>query len=256
METYAPAVRSALTAAGLYCPEVERAVLRLPSEFLADTLFLEHAPDEAIHGQAVNLTGLAELIQLRRSGRGILSGCSNFGCFYKSLLACGGVIDDLLIVMGGPVPSGEHRLRNRLERLGGVRIRLMPVDSRSAIAIARQLKEGGVVATMLDTCMPHSQTLVTPFLGRPAVSPSGIYQLVSRFQAVVVPMFCLRRGVGMEVELGTPIDAAGKADWEIARKVNACIEAKIQAEPGQWMMWPALLDRWQRALDLKMADND
>jgi len=249
MASYAPAVRSALIAAGRYNSELERAVLRLPSEFLADSLFLQHAPEKVILDQTIQVTGVSldELLRMRRTGRGLLLACSNFGCFYKSLLACRGVIDDLLIVTGGPVPAGEHRLKDRLEKLGGLQIRLMPVDSRSAIAIARQFKGGGAVATMLDTCLPQSQTLIAPFLGRPAVSPSGIYQLVSRFSALVVPMFCLRRGDGLEVVLDEPIDSVGSDDWEIARKVNDRIGARIMAEPEQWMMWPALLDRWQRA---------
>jgi|GEM_PF-1595917 len=249
MDSYAPAVRAALTLAGQYNGDLERAVLRLPSEYLADTLFLQHAPDDVILGQTVQVTGLSleELLQIRRSGRGLLLGCSNFGCFYKSLLACRGVIDDLLIVTGGVVPAAEHRLKERLERLGGLRIRLMQVDTGSSIAIARQLKEGGVVATMLDTCLPQSQTLIAPFLGRPAVSPSGIYQLASRFSALVVPMFCLRRGDGLEVALEGPIDSAGCTPEDIAGNVNDAIGARILAEPDQWMMWPALLDRWHRA---------
>ncbi|MDR0183764.1 lysophospholipid acyltransferase family protein [Lysobacter arvi] len=250
MASYAPAVRSALAAAGHYSSNLERAVLRLPSEFLADTLFLQHAPEEAILGQSIQLTGtpLDEILAIRRSGRGLLLGCSNFGCFYKSLLACRGVIDDLLIVTGAAVaPADEHLLKARLEELGRLRIRLMPVSSKSAVAIARQLKDGGVVATMLDTCLPQSQTLVAPFLGKPAVSPSGIYQLVSRFSAVVVPMYCFRRGEGVEIVLDAPIDCRSRADWEIASKVNDCIGKRILAEPDQWMMWPALLDRWHRA---------
>ncbi|HEY0505852.1 MAG TPA: hypothetical protein VGD42_20405 [Lysobacter sp.] len=249
MSAYAPAVRSSLVAAQMYSPATEKAILRLPSEFLADTLFLQHATDEAVLAQDVRMTGfpLDDLLRLRAEGRGILLACSNFGCFYNSLLACRGVIDDLLIVTGGPVPDGEHRLKARLERLGGLKLRLLPVNSRSATAIARQLKGGGVVATMLDTCLPHSQTLVAPFLGRPAVSPAGIYQLVCRFNVHVLPMFCLRRSDHVEVELGRPIEGGGRAGHEVAADVNACIGAKILEEPGQWMMWPALLDRWRRA---------
>lgn len=243
---YEARVREALDAVGIRNESLERSVFRLPSEFIADVLFLKHASERAVLDQPIRVDGLERVRELRSTGRGLILGCSNFGCFYQSLLACRGIIDDLLIVIG-TVTDGDRSFTERLERLSGARIRLLPVAPSSSVAIARQLKRGGVVSTMLDACLPQSQVLIAPFLGRPAASPSGIYQLASRLNAVVLPLFCLRRREGLEIELSQPIDTTDMTDVEIATAVNSCVETKILSEPHQWMMWPALLDRWRAA---------
>jgi len=156
------------------------------------------------------------------------------------------VIDDLLIVVG-EAPGDDQPFRKRLEALTGARIRLVPVDTRSALAIARQLAGGGVVATMLDTCLPHSRPLIAPFLGRPAASPAGIYQLAVRQAATVLPVFTLRRERALEVRLGTPVEAGATEPAIVAAQVNEQIGRQILETPGEWMMWPALLDRWKAA---------
>ena len=243
-------IEDALSTVGL-APELAGAIVRLPAAFVLDVMELQHAPPAFLLDRPVRLSGVAlERVKARhRQGKGLVLGCSNFGCFYRALLACRGVFDDILIVIGS-VPYGEQTFRTKLEALSSARIRLVPVGKHSGISIARQLASGGVVATMLDTYLPGTKPLVAPFLGRPAAAPAGIYQLVNRTGATIVPVFCLRRRGYMEIELGDMIDGGSGEPVDVAAAVNSSIGAKILAEPDQWMMWHTLQGRWAAAVEL------
>lgn len=247
--------REAMVLAGIHSRAVEVSVSRLPSEFIADVALLRHASDRTVRSLPIRIAGspIESIAQARLHGRGLILGCSNFGCFYHALLASGGIFGDVLVVIGGPVPRGEQALRERIEAISGARIRLVQADRHSGITVARQLAAGGVVATMLDTYLPTTDRLVAPFLGRPAASPAGIYRLASRYGATTIPVFCLRRKGFTEIELGPLIPGAGLEPAEIAATVNLRVGEKILEEPGQWMMWHKLEERWAHGASTESA---
>ena len=242
------AAEQAMQQAGMWTKERASSIAMLHAKFVADVLFMEHASDKAIAARSVRTIGLTTkaISDVMAKGRGVIIGCSNFGCFYEGLLQCKGVFDDILIVLGGEPQRGSG-LKERLESLTGMSIRLVTVNPRSAISISRQLHRGGAVATMLDTYIPGSPKVIAPFMGRPAASPAGIYQIASRQNAVIFPVFTFRRKRGTDVEICLPIDAGGQETIALAGAVNACIEQRIRFAPEAWAMWPALLERWSAA---------
>ena len=249
LQEYTAASKLALDQAGMYSPGLLKKVSLLPPQFFAEVFFLTHAPASAIDALRFRFVGLTkkQITAEVESGRGILLGCSNFGCFYKSLLACNGVIDEIVIILGEK-PSRSTGLKERIERQSGMRIRLMTIESSCSIAVARQLGRGGVVATMLDTYLNNSPKFVSNFLGKPAATPSNIYRLAERSRARLLPLFNYRRDDGTDIEVAEPIDVAELGAERAAAAMGAVIEDRIRREPSQWMMWPSLLRKWSAAI--------
>ncbi len=130
---------SALAAIGIDSGIAGR-IIRLPDAFMLDVMELRYAGIDFLKRRQVRISGVSldEVRACHRIGSVVL-GCSNFGCFYHALLACKGVFEDILVIIGGPVPPGEQKSREKIEAISGARIRLVPADRHSGITIARNL---------------------------------------------------------------------------------------------------------------------
>jgi lauroyl/myristoyl acyltransferase len=56
------------------------------------------------------------------------------------------------------------------------------------MAIARHLKRGGVVATVLDFYVESTRSIPINFFGKPAATPADIFQLSIATGAPIVPV--------------------------------------------------------------------
>ena len=118
--------------------------------------------------------------------------------------------------------------------------------ARGSAAAPRQLlgflRRGTALAVLIDQDT-NVEGVWAPFFGKPAYTPSGIWTLARRFDAVVLPMFMARLSDGRHrhfIEAALPmgddvVDAVGR--------MNQRIEAHIRRFPEQWV-W--MHRRWRR----------
>lgn len=248
---YRKAAAQSLQFAGATRPGLEDQVAQLPMRFVADVMFLRHAPLSAVRKLPLQVYGADNAAPVE--GQGTVFACSNFGCFYALFLAPPAGITDVLVVTPTVPPEEDRALCRRIEAVSGVKLTLVEASTKSAIAIARQLRKGGAVATMLDSWISGTPFLVAPFLGHPAATPRGLYEILARTPARVVPVYGLRRGEGFDITYQRPICAMGKTPVALAEAVNQRLEELILEHPEQWSLWPAVPGRWKAAADARVA---
>ncbi len=148
-------------------------------------------------------------------------------------------------------PQREEVLTELIARLresAGVRTLGKGFDLRRSLEC---LKKGELLGILLDQD-PREQGVVVPFLGRPASTPQGPVKIAYRRDALVVPLFIVRRegGVSHDLYLLPPLEGEkdepfGKDIVKALEKCNHVLSEWIARYPQQWM-W--LYPRWASTL--------
>lgn len=242
---YQQAAAQSLQLAGVARPGLDAQVAQLPLRFFADVMFLRHAPLRALRKLPIQVTGAEYAVA--RDGQGTLFACANLSCFYALFLSPPPGLTEVLVVTPNVPPEEDRALCRRIETVTGVKLTLVAASTKSAIAIARHLRKGGAVATMLDSWISGTPFLAVPLLGHLAATPRGLYEILARTPARIVPVYGLRRGEGFHVTYQLPILTQGQTPLYLACDVNGRLEDVIRQHPEQWSLWPALPGRWKAA---------
>ncbi len=115
-------------------------------------------------------------------------------------------------------------------------------DSASGLAIARRLRQGGLVSVYLDGSF-SVRYMDVPFLGGWRNFPLGLMDLIHITRCAVVPVFF--DGDIHQVEV--TLQPAVEMDWELPRarfgevylpRLVRIMEEYILAHPARWYVWP------------------
>ncbi|MBR4400974.1 MAG: lysophospholipid acyltransferase family protein [Synergistes sp.] len=115
-------------------------------------------------------------------------------------------------------------------------------------AMVSALKRGEFIAVPVDQDAKEFG-VVSPFLGFPASTPTGPERLAARLGCDVIPIFCIRSGDGItiDVKIYPPLKGRdgkpfGADIQESADDLNEILSDEIRRHPEQWMwMYP----RWE-----------
>ena len=115
-------------------------------------------------------------------------------------------------------------------------------------AMVSALKRGEFIAVPVDQDAKEFG-VVSPFLGFPASTPTGPERLAARLGCDVIPIFCIRSGDGITIDIKVYPPLKGRngkpfgADiQESADDLNGILSEEIRRHPEQWMwMYP----RWE-----------
>lgn len=129
------------------------------------------------------------------------------------------------------------------ERLG---VRQLPVRHSYRLSL-KALKDGGIVALVLDQRMRRQKGIFVDFFGRPASTSPGMAFLAAQSGAPVVPVFMTRVGVDKHVcrvfePLPPPPDRHPETIRAATQQYTRIIEDRIREQPDQWI-W--LHKRWK-----------
>lgn len=123
------------------------------------------------------------------------------------------------------------------------------VDHRQAVfPVLRALKKGGVVAFLVDHNAAKHEALFLPFLGKTAAVNMGPALLALRANALVWPLFLIRKGEKFVVHTEDPLDTTcleGSRDEKIkaiCTHYTQVMERVVRAYPEQWF-W--MHHRWK-----------
>ncbi|MDF1565635.1 MAG: lysophospholipid acyltransferase family protein [Deltaproteobacteria bacterium] len=219
---------------------IERAFHRHLGRALAELLWGITAPLAALREQIV-LDGFEALEEAAASGRGAIVATAHFGSWELCAVAAAR--------LGLPLAVVSKRLRvGWLDRSwAGLRARIglaeLPVKG-STRAILRHLRGGGVLGLVIDQHLPPPGGVAVPFLGREAFTTRAPVVLHRRSGAPIFTVYLVREGPWRHRMVVRPFEVGeGEAEVAVLERLNATLEARIEAAPEQWL-W--LHRRWKQ----------
>lgn len=177
------------------------------------------------------------------SGKGVLGVTAHFGSWelLGELVARRGVrIYAVVRPLKGSLNAELMRARER----SGLRL----ISARGSLARSlAALKEGAMVAMLIDQALPTDDALWVPFFGRPAATSPSVSVLARRTQAPVFLVLPFWDGGALRLHVDGPFPIARSKDFrrDIAdhtAQLTLALERRIREMPEQWM-W--LHRRWK-----------
>ncbi|MCC7386367.1 MAG: lysophospholipid acyltransferase family protein [Deltaproteobacteria bacterium] len=225
---------------------------------LFETLRIERALAEGIE-RRVTLRGLEHYRAAKAQGRGVLVLTGHLGSFEL----CAGALaralgpDEIGLVVKRLSP-GVQEVITRIRRASGI---MLIEAERSMQQILRQLREGRMVAFVLDQNATRQLGVFVDFFGAPASTMSGLALLALRKGCPVIPVAIWREGGQHVLELHPPLtiearvaarengaaprpsaDPPGEAHESressivaLTQQFTRFIESQIRAHPEQWL---------------------
>jgi KDO2-lipid IV(A) lauroyltransferase len=191
---------------------------------------------------AVTLVNAEALREARLSGRPIVFVFPHLGNWEMLAIAVRREGIALNVVYENLRNRFENRLAERSRRRLGYR--LIPPTRAGVREIYAALRRREAVALAVDEFKEGN--VVAPAFGRPAPKTSNVsyaIRLAQRFDALIVPGYCVR--TGPQAFTLTVVDKLINAD---ASLLNALCESWIRAHPEQWyMLWRLLPDGLMKA---------
>ncbi|PID80490.1 hypothetical protein CSA17_02090 [bacterium DOLJORAL78_65_58] len=191
----------------------------------------------------------AELRTLAAGGRGVLILTGHIGCWELLGAEVARQVQEARLgklgVVTGTIhnPAVDRLVQRRRARLG---MEVLPRE-RGAGPILRHLRQGGIVAVLLDQNTRVDNILV-PFFGRLAPTPAGLARMALRYGVPVLPVALARAGTGHEIRRGpvwNPLPDRSRdpaAVREFLFWCNAQLEIFIRRNPEEWVWFH---QRWQ-----------
>ncbi len=124
---------------------------------------------------------------------------------------------------------------NRVRERHGVKV--VPVGHTGRVVGVLKRKE--FLAVLGDWDFSGGKGLVeVEFFGKRVLFPSGIGVLSKRFDALVVPMFCVMKGIGKyELTVYPPIESRERSEREVVQAYVKALEGVLDRFPYQWFMF-------------------
>lgn len=123
---------------------------------------------------------------------------------------------------------------------------LLPKGPRSAIKLARAIKNGNSLAMLIDQKM--NDGIPVPFFGRDAMTAPAIAELALRYNMRIIPARVVRtHGCHFDANVYAPLAITPTGDLEkdvraIMLQINQMLESWIRQYPEQWFWvhkrWP------------------
>ncbi|MBE3637673.1 lysophospholipid acyltransferase family protein [Mangrovicoccus algicola] len=228
-------------------PEIRRLMRRVPAnvgrmltELAAGEEFLDLLRDEPLTGP-----GVGALDEARAAGRPVIVVSGHFGNF--------DAMRGVLALRGHRIGAIYRPLNDAAldaDFLAMLTAIAEPVFPRGRAGLARMirfLKQGNAVAILPDQYVNRGEALT--FFGQPAPTALSAAEMALKYDALLVPVYGIRRGDGgfdLVVEAPVPHGEARA----MSQALNDSLEARIRDNMDQWL-W--IHRRWKPARQAKRA---
>jgi KDO2-lipid IV(A) lauroyltransferase len=195
----------------------------------------------------VRIQGEEHLREAARSSRGAIMISAHLGNWEAAHMAAAGFLEKPVVLVARPIrPPILNRWVNRMRgHFGGVLL-----DRSGALPkMARALRGGKMVGILIDQSTLRSEGVEIDFLGRRAMATPSAAILARRFNAPVLPAFCLRQRDGQLVlAVQPPLAIAKTSDREAdmvqnTQVMNDAVTEAIRSHPEQWFWFHK---KWKR----------
>ena len=174
--------------------------------------------------------GLPHLIEARDKGRPVIFINGHFGNYMiplHILTMKGFVIGGIFRKMDNPYQNAHYA--ETFDDLSGP---AFIKGRRGNMGFVRHIAGGGTAMILFD--LHESSGVPIPFLGRPALTATTAADLALRYDALLVPVFGIRRPDGLTFDciLEEPIPHTNAV--EMMTEATVRLERHVNAHPGQW----------------------
>jgi KDO2-lipid IV(A) lauroyltransferase len=190
--------------------------------------------------ERVAICGLEHLEAGLAQGKGVIAVAAHLGSW--ELLAAAVAERGYSPAVVGRRPR-ERALFEMLEELRrGYGVETIWRESPGAAKqILRALRQNRILALLIDQDTGRIPTVVVPFFGLPARTPSGAATLALRSGAALVCVFIHRTAGGHEIEFEPMIDPRSFPDEDPVARItailSAAIERRVREHPEEWVWW-------------------
>ena len=224
---------------------IARAMFRNLGEHLIDFSRMRWlTPDRFL--SEVTVEGLERVEQLLARQTGLLMLSAHFGS-WELASAIGLLLEPPMHVIARPLDNPAlHRLVEAYRGYGGCHF--IP-KARALPASLRALRDGEIVALLMDQSSLRSEGIPVPFFGTEAYTSIGPALMALRSGCPVIGVFSVRQGRGkhrLVFSEEIQIQRSGNLRQDIAentRRFNQLIESYVRAFPDHWF-W--LHRRWKK----------
>jgi KDO2-lipid IV(A) lauroyltransferase len=211
---------------------------------LFDILWMEGRSREELLA-ITDVEGLEEARAAATSGRGVVCPTGHFGNWEFQ-----GVVSPLLVgpfaVVARPLDNPE--LDRRLVGLRTATGNTVIYKKRALSQIMQTIRDGGVVAIVIDQNTQKKDGIFVDFFGRPACTTTVAAALALKMGCLIVPVHCPLGPDGRyRMIYGPPVEwkGQGKGPAEVAaltQHLTSIVEGWVREYPEQWL-W--LHRRWK-----------
>jgi KDO2-lipid IV(A) lauroyltransferase len=189
--------------------------------------------------------GLDHAYKALATGRGVLCFTGHFGGWELQALAAGAQGGTLGVIAR---PLDNPYLEERLKRLRTSTGNFV-IDKRAGFRpMLQALREGKLVAMLIDQNVIGDERIFVPFFGVPASTTPALGLLHVRTNAVLLPVFAYPKGADRwRLVYGPPVEVAptGDRQEDVRRVTEACtrvLEDRVRESPHLWL-W--MHNRWK-----------
>ena len=221
-----------------------RAVYAHFGAVILDLLWMAGRPAEELLALA-DLEGVEHLQNARASGRGVVAPSGHLGNWEIQAVASVPKVGNVAMIAR---PLDNLELDERLNRLRTSTGNTVIYKQKALARVIRTLREGGIVAILIDQNMQAKDGVFVRFFGRPACTTTVAAALALKTGCAIVPVHCLLQPNGRyRMIYGPPVEwpRTGRRDEDVValtQHLTAIIESWVRETPEQWL-W--LHRRWK-----------
>ena len=146
-------------------------------------------------------------------------------------------------------PLNNGRLNERyLAAIGSQGGRLFERGRSGFAGMIKHLRRGGMLALLIDQHMDRGAKLT--YFGKPAYTAVSAGQLALKYNAVLVPVYAIRRPDGLNFEVVVEAPIPHTDEETMTQALNDSLEAQVRKHPEQWI-WTHR--RWKERQKKKKA---
>lgn len=197
--------------------------------------------------------GIVEMEAAIAAGRPIIFSTAHLGNYdvpRAALVARGIDLGALYRPMSNPFFNKHY-----VERIGKISQPLFSTERRGVAQMLRHLAKGGAIGSNSDVYVDNG--LRIDFLGKPAPTATTPAELALKFDALLLPIYGVRRADGKSYEVHVSAPIAHTTPEEMTQALAHDVARMVRENMTQWF-W--IHRRWnperQAALDARMAAHD
>jgi KDO2-lipid IV(A) lauroyltransferase len=189
--------------------------------------------------------GLEHMKAALARGRGVVSPIAHLGNWELQGVATAPLIGPSAVIAR---PLDNAALDRRLVSFRTSTGNVVIYKQKALAQILKTLRDGRVVAVMLDQNVQATDGIFVRFFGRPACTTTVAAALALKTGCAIVPAHCVRRADGRyRMVYGPEVEwtGTGRRDEDIAaltQRITSVIEGWVRETPEQWL-W--LHRRWK-----------
>jgi KDO2-lipid IV(A) lauroyltransferase len=212
--------------------EIQNLIRRVPDnagrnmiEIFSPAKFATRARHSPVHGPGLNALHAA-----RAAGRPVIIVSAHFGSFNAVRVA--------LIEQGFNMGVFYRPMHNATfnahytKAMAALSEPMFKQGRHGTAQMIKHLRKGGILAILADIKAQDGVPL--NFFGKPALTPLTAADLALKFDAVLVPVWGIRRENGLDFDILAEKPIAPSDAVTMTKEINTRLEAQIRAHMDQW----------------------